>query len=143
MSHAPGPGLTVDLIVERPLVDGRRAVLLVERRFPPYGWALPGGFVDAGECCEDAALRELAEETALRGRLLYQLHTYSDPLRDPRRPTASVVFVAESDGEPVAGDDAAGLRFWPLDDLPQLCFDHARVIDDYRTDRYRPVTPRL
>ncbi len=134
-----GPSLTVDCIVELSTATGEIGVLLVERRFAPLGWALPGGFVDAGESCEAAALRELLEETGLRGRLLYQMHTYSDPRRDARRPTASVVFAVEAEGVPVAGDDAGALRVWPWCALPSLCFDHAQILADYRSGRYLPA----
>ena len=140
--HAPGPALTVDALVERRLPDGRPAILLIERRFPPHGWALPGGFVEAGESCEVAVLRELQEETGLRGAIAYQLHTYSDPQRDPRRATASVVYVVTAQGDPQAGDDAALARFWPLDGLPPLCFDHAVILDDHRSGRYVPACAR-
>lgn len=139
-THRPaGPALTVDVVVERPLADGRRAVLLVRRRHPPLGWALPGGFVDPGESCEAAALRELAEETGLQGRLCYQLHTYSEPDRDPRRHTVSVVYVAEAGGEAVADDDAAEVAFWPFADLPEMCFDHGRILADYLSGRFAPA----
>lgn len=131
-----GPSLCVDAIVER-LVDGRPAILLIERRFPPPGWALPGGFVDAGESCEQAVLRELAEETGLKGQILQQLHTYSNPQRDPRRQTATVVFAVASDDTPVAGDDAGRAQFWPLDALPPLAFDHGTIVADYA--RARPL----
>ena len=134
-----GPSLCVDALVERPLADGRRAILLVERRFPPFGWAIPGGFVDAGESCETAVLRELQEETGLAGRILYQMHTYSAPDRDPRRQTASVAFAVAAAGEPVAGDDAGTARFWPLDALPPLAFDHAAIVADYASGRFVPA----
>ena len=136
--HPPGPALTVDALITRLLPDGRQAILLVERRFAPLGWALPGGFVEAGESCEQAVLRELEEETSLRGTILYQQHTYSDPRRDPRRATASVVYVVTASGEPSAGDDAATALFWPLDGLPPLCFDHGQIIDDFCSGRHRP-----
>lgn len=138
----PGPVLAADAIVERRLPDGRRAVLLVERKWPPYGWAIPGGHVDYGESCEDAALRELQEETGLRGTLSYQLHTYSAPSRDPRKHCVSVVYVVNADGEPEAADDAKAVRFWPLDALPELAFDHAQVLDDFRSGRYLPAHAR-
>ena len=133
-----GPSLCVDAIVERPLPDGRRAILLIERRHAPPGWALPGGFVDAGESCEHAVLRELLEETALVGQILYQMHTYSDPGRDPRRQTATVVFAVSASGEPVAGDDAGRARFWPLDELPPLAFDHGQIVAEYASGRLAP-----
>ncbi len=134
-----GPSLCVDALVERQLPDGRRAILLIERRFPPHGWALPGGFVDAGESCETAVLRELQEETGLVGAISYQMHTYSSPDRDPRRQTASVAFVVAASGEPVAGDDAGKATFWPLDALPTLAFDHGAIVADYALGRFVPV----
>ena len=134
-----GPSLCVDALVQRILPDGRRAILLIERRFPPLGWALPGGFVDAGESCETAVLRELQEETALVGRILFQMHTYSAPDRDPRRQTASVAFAVAAEGAPVAGDDAGKARFWPLDALPELAFDHGSIVADYATGRFTPA----
>ncbi len=134
-----GPSLCVDALVERALPDGRRAILLIERRFPPHGWAIPGGFVDAGESCETAVLRELQEETGLTGTIAYQMHTYSDPRRDPRRQTASVAFAITADGVPVAGDDAGKARFWPLDALPPLAFDHGAIVADYASGRFAPA----
>ncbi len=133
-----GPSLTVDCIVELPTETGELGVLLVHRRFPPHGWALPGGYVDAGESCEEAALRELLEETRLYGRLRYQLRCYSDPRRDPRRATATVAFAVDAEGVPVAGDDAGALQVWPWHALPTLCFDHAQILADYRSGRYVP-----
>ena len=134
-----GPSLCVDALVERTLADGRRAILLIERRFPPYGWAIPGGFVDAGESCEQAVLRELAEETGLVGQILYQMHTYSAPDRDPRRQTASVAFAVAAEGEAVAGDDAGKAQFWPLTALPPLAFDHGAIVADYASGRFVPA----
>src|SRR5262245_53603901 len=119
-----GPSLTVDVILER-----AGAVLLVRRRHPPLGWALPGGFVDEGERVGEAAVREAREETGLDVQLLSLLHVYSDPARDSRRHTASVVFTATAEGEARAGDDAADARWFALDRLPSpLAFDHARIL---------------
>lgn len=122
------PVPTVDVIIE---VGG--GIVLINRRNPPHGWALPGGFVDYGETLEHAAVREAREETGLDVTLLRQLHTYSDPARDPRQHTISTVFVATAQGEPQGGDDAREARVFPLDGLPaQLCFDHRAIIEDYR-----------
>jgi ADP-ribose pyrophosphatase YjhB (NUDIX family) len=118
---------TVDIIIE--LQGG---VVLIERKNPPYGWAIPGGFVDVGETLEEAAVREALEETSLHVRLKTQMHAYSDPGRDPRFHTISVVFVAEGEGEPVARDDAKGVGVFTEDNLPKdLAFDHARILSDY------------
>lgn len=123
------PFPTVDVIVLRP----NHGVLLIKRRNPPYGWALPGGFIDYGESAEQAAVREAFEETGLDVRLTGLLGVYSDPRRDPRFHTLSVVFMAESDPNvwPRAGDDAGDVRFFPLDALPEMAFDHRKIIDDY------------
>ncbi|MDR2892448.1 MAG: NUDIX hydrolase [Deltaproteobacteria bacterium] len=111
-----------------------RGIVLVKRRFPPPGWALPGGFIDYGESAETAAVREALEETGLTVRLKALLGVYSDPERDPRQHTLSVVYLAECDNpEDIAGgDDAAEARFFSLDSLPSpLAFDHGRIIDDF------------
>jgi 8-oxo-dGTP diphosphatase len=118
----------VDAIVERPELG----VLLIERRHPPSGWALPGGFVEYGESVEAAVARELREETGLAAESLRQFHVYSHPARDPRGHTVSVVFVVGTAGEPLGGDDARRARFFPWDALPPLAFDHARILADYR-----------
>jgi 8-oxo-dGTP diphosphatase len=119
-------------------------VILVRRRNPPLGWALPGGFVDAGESLEEAARREAAEETGLAVRLVEQFFTYSDPARDPRFPTVSTVYLAEAQGEPRGGDDAAEARVWPWHALPSpLCFDHARILADVIRYRNTGARPRL
>ena len=121
------PRLTVDAVV----FNDRGEVLLIKRRNPPRGWALPGGFVDVGETLETAVARELAEETGLRARSVRQFHTYSDPARDPRHHTVSTVFRVEADGTPTAGDDAVDAAFFPPDALPEpVVFDHARIILD-------------
>ena len=132
MTRPTTPLLAVDAIVDLP----GRGVVLIERRNPPYGWALPGGFVDVGESVEDAVVREVLEETALRLRDARQFHVYSDPARDPRGHTVSVVFAGTASGEPRSGDDAKAVRVFAWDDLPELAFDHARILDDYRRARY-------
>jgi 8-oxo-dGTP diphosphatase len=124
------PLLTVDIIIE---IEGRPgSVVLVSRRNPPLGWALPGGFVDYGETVETAAAREAMEETGLEVRNLEQFHTYSDPGRDPRGHTVSVVFTATAAGTPKGGDDARTARAFAGQDLPEdIVFDHRIVIEDY------------
>jgi 8-oxo-dGTP diphosphatase len=119
----------VDIVLYR---EGN-GVLLIERRNPPHGWALPGGFIDYGESAEHAAVREAREETGLDVRLTGLLGVYSGPDRDPRFHTLSVAFVASADESqvPCAGDDAGKVRFFPLDSLPALAFDHRRIIDDF------------
>lgn len=133
MSSPPrGPLPTVDVIAEMP--DGR--IVLVRRKNPPPGWALPGGFVEAGESAAAAARRELQEETGLDVDLSELFHVYADPARDPRGPTLSVVFIGRASGTPVGADDAAEARAFSLDALPApLAFDHALILADYH--RYR------
>lgn len=128
MGNYKNPLLTVDIIIE--VGD---SIVLIERKNPPAGWALPGGFVDAGETVEEAAVREALEETSLDVRLKCQMHAYSDPKRDPRFHTVSVVFVAEAYGEPVGRDDARRAGLFSLDKLPEpLAFDHGKIVDDYK-----------
>jgi len=120
------PVPTVDIIIE---IGGK--IVLIERKNPPHGWALPGGFVDYGESFEDAAAREALEETGLRVTGLKQFHTYSRPARDPRQHTASTVYTAQAMGVPQAGDDAGGAALFTENDLPPLAFDHAEILADY------------
>lgn len=123
---------TVDIIIE---FEG--SIILIKRRNPPHGWALPGGFVDVGETVEDAAVREAKEETSLDVRLKRQLHTYSDPERDPRHHTISTVFIAEGRGNPVAADDAAEIGVFSSETLPEpIAFDHKEILQDYFQNRY-------
>jgi ADP-ribose pyrophosphatase YjhB (NUDIX family) len=122
------PLLTVDIIIE---LKGK-GVVLIRRRNPPLGWAIPGGFVDYGESLESAAVREAEEETSLAVTLRYQLGAYSDPARDPRHHTVSVVYVAEAEGSPRAGDDAGEVGIFQHHSLPDtLAFDHREILEDY------------
>ena len=126
-----GPALTVDVIIEL-----EQGIVLVRRANPPLGWALPGGFVDYGESVEQAARREALEETGLDVDLVRLLGVYSDPSRDPRQHTVSVVFVARALGQPRGGDDAAEAVACQRDALPgPLVFDHARILADYFAER--------
>lgn len=118
---------TVDIIIR--LCNG---IVLVERKNPPHGWALPGGFIEYGESAEHAAQREAREETGLTIERLCQFHTYSEPDRDPRFHTISVVFTAQAQGTPCAGSDAAGIGIFDEHTLPDsIAFDHRRILDDY------------
>jgi 8-oxo-dGTP diphosphatase len=135
------PVPTVDIIIElwdRP----HRPIVLIERRYEPLGWSIPGGFVDYGETVEQAAIREAAEETSLPVTLLEQFHVYSDPNRDHRLHTLSIVFLARATGEPRAADDAKNtgifdLWQWP----PNLCFDHNQILEEYRRYRWQGERP--
>ena len=117
---------TVDIIIEM-----KKGIVLIERKNPPPGWALPGGFVDYGETLEDAARREAHEETGLEVELVRQFHTYSDPARDSRFHTISTVFIARASGEPKGGDDAVRAEIFSRDNLPPLAFDHGTILDEY------------
>ncbi len=135
MTRPVTPLVAVDIIIEMSDRPGR-PILLIERKNPPLGWALPGGFVDVGERLEQAARREAREEVSLDVRLKVLLGCYSDPARDPRGHTISPVYVAEASGEPLAADDAARVRCFLPGELPEvLAFDHALILADYR--RYR------
>jgi ADP-ribose pyrophosphatase YjhB (NUDIX family) len=121
------PVPTVDIIIE---TGG--GIVLIKRKNPPYGWALPGGFVDYGESLEQAAVREAKEETSLDVELISQLGAYSDPSRDPRQHTISVVFRARAREAPHAADDALEAQVFTARNLPEnLAFDHAKILKDY------------
>ena len=121
------PFPTVDIIIE---IEG--GVILIKRKNPPLGWALPGGFVDVGETVETAAIREAKEETSLDVTLKGQFHTYSDPSRDPRHHSISTVFVAEARGVPKAADDATDIGIFTSATLPEpIVFDHSQILQDY------------
>ena len=122
------PFPTVDIIIE--LNCG--GIILIKRKNPPFGWALPGGFVDYGESLEEAAVREAREETSLQITLTSQLHTYSDPGRDKRMHTITTVFCARAEGKPVAADDAQDIGIFTKDTLPEpLAFDHNEILRNY------------
>ncbi|WP_421659194.1 NUDIX domain-containing protein [Leptothermofonsia sp. ETS-13] len=137
------PVPTVDIIIE--LIDRpNRPIVLIERLNPPYGWAIPGGFVDYGETIETTARREAQEETGLKVNLVEQFHVYSDPNRDPRQHTIGIVFLANAHGEPQAGDDARHLGVFEVTAIPaNLCFDHNKILQDYLNYRYYRQRPRL
>jgi 8-oxo-dGTP diphosphatase len=121
------PLATVDIIIE---IDDK--IILIERANPPYGWALPGGFVDYGESLESAAIREAKEETTLEVALEEQFHAYSDPARDPRHHTITTVFIGKGMGTPKPADDAKELGLFSKHDLPDpIVFDHHKIIRDY------------
>lgn len=135
MTRPVTPILAADAIIELVNQSGR-PIVLIERKNPPYGWAIPGGFVDVGETVEATAIREAKEETSLDVELKGLLGIYSNPKRDPRGHTVTAIYVAESNGTPIAADDAKSVGIFTLDDLPEpLAFDHAMVLEDYR--RYR------
>jgi 8-oxo-dGTP diphosphatase len=137
------PSPAADIIIE--LIDRpHRPIILIERLYPPYGWAIPGGFVEYGESVEAGAAREALEETGLQVELIEQFLAYSDPSRDTRQHIISVVFIATATGEPKAGDDAKNLAIFEPWAIPKnLCFDHDRILQDYLLYRDRGIRPRL
>jgi ADP-ribose pyrophosphatase YjhB (NUDIX family) len=132
MKKYKNPIPTADIIIEITRHDGREGIILIERKNPPFGWAIPGGFVDYGESLEQAAVREAKEETALDVCLKFQMQTYSDPDRDPRKHTISTVFVATAKGKPTAQDDAKKIGIFTKEEITfPLVFDHRKILDDY------------
>jgi ADP-ribose pyrophosphatase YjhB (NUDIX family) len=122
------PVPTVDIIIE----TGSKGIILIKRKNFPYGWAIPGGFVDYGESLEETALREAKEETNLDVELMRQFHTYSDPKRDPRHHSISTVYIAKGKGKPKAKDDALEIGIFTESDLPvDIAFDHRSILKDY------------
>jgi len=119
---------TVDIIIE---IESK-GVVLIKRKNPPYGWAIPGGFVDYGESLEEAAVREAKEETNLNVKLVKQFHTYSNPKRDPRHHSISTVYIAKTKGKPKAKDDALKIGIFNESNLPdEIAFDHRSILNDY------------
>jgi 8-oxo-dGTP diphosphatase len=135
------PEVVVDLVIELEDRPGR-PIVLIRRGHPPPGHALPGGFVDIGETVEHAAVREAREETGLDVRLGELLGVYSDPARDPRGHSVTIVFIAAARGEPVAGDDAAGILVTDPEAAPPLAFDHGKILGDYLARRRASGPPR-
>jgi len=136
MTRPVTPAIAVDTIIEMTDRPGR-PIVLIERRNPPHGWAIPGGFVDVGETLESAAMREAKEETSLVVTLRCLLGIYSDPARDPRGHTVTPVYIAEAQGEPRAADDAINLDVYNPRECPPLAFDHDVIIADYLDYRER------
>jgi 8-oxo-dGTP diphosphatase len=132
MSRPVTPQLAADTIIQL-ANDPRRRIVLIKRKKPPYGWAIPGGFVDVGESLAQAAVREALEETSTRVTLTALLGCYSNPQRDRRGHTVTLVYIGTTHDTPVAADDAAELALFSVDELPErLCFDHAVILEDYR-----------
>jgi 8-oxo-dGTP diphosphatase len=132
MRRNRNPIPTVDIIIEVLKKDGQEGIILIKRKNPPYGWALPGGFLDYGETLEEAAIREAKEETSLNIQLKCQMHTYSDPHRDPRQHTITTVYIAQAEGEPIARDDAQEIAVFSREELNfSLAFDHKKILEDY------------
>jgi len=132
VSKFKNPLCAVDVIIET-----QGGIILIKRKNPPAGWAIPGGFVDYGESLEDAVRREAKEETGLDIELIKQFHTYSDPGRDPRHHTISVIYIARAEGKPEAGDDAKEAGIFTRDSLPEdIAFDHRQILEDYFNNKY-------
>ncbi len=138
MEYPRNPAVAADIIIE--LDTG--GIVLIRRKNPPLGWALPGGFIDYGESAEAAAVREAREETLLEVQLVELLHVYSDPQRDPRQHTMSTVFIAKATGLPQGADDAAEAAVFTEQSLPTpLAFDHAQILRDYFTYKHTGRRP--
>lgn len=135
MARPVTPLLAADIVIELKDQPGH-PIVLIQRKNPPYGWAIPGGFVDVGETVEDAARREMKEEVSLDVDITGLLGVYSRPDRDPRGHTVTIIYTGEATGTPIAADDAQAVGCFTQDNLPApLAFDHAEVLADYFAQR--------
>ncbi|MCK5037128.1 MAG: NUDIX hydrolase [Candidatus Sabulitectum sp.] len=133
------PQITVDAIIEM-----NNGIVLIERKYPPFGWAIPGGFVDRGESLLEAVKREALEETSLDIEVLDLFHVYSRPWRDPRGDTISAVYWCRASGEPVGGDDAAKAVVFSEDAIPEnIAFDHREILQQFFHWRQNGIRPDL
>ncbi len=138
MQTPRNPYLTVDIIIEFESEMGEEGIVMIQRKNPPHGWALPGGFVDYGETLERIAVREAKEETSLDVKLVRQFHAYNDPKRDARQHNVTVVYIARSLGGVLAArDDARRAGVFSKNSLPtMIVFDHAEILSDYFSKKY-------
>ncbi len=139
MTNYKNPYPTVDIIIEY-----KGGIVLIKRKNPPYGWAIPGGFVDHNESLPDAAIREAKEETSLEVELLLQFYTYSRPERDPRFHTISTVYIARGSGELKGADDASIAEVFTEETLPEdIVFDHREILNDFFTYKKTGIRPGI
>ena len=141
MENFKNPKPTVDIIIEMEHSSGQTGIVLIKRKNPPYGWALPGGFVEYNESLEQAAKREAKEETSLDIQIINQMFTYSDPKRDPRFHTITTVYIAKAKGIPEAKDDAVEIGIFSRNEINfPLAFDHVKILEDYFQGRKNQTT---
>ena len=140
MKKFKNPIPTVDIIIEMEDSDRQSGIVLIKRKNPPHGWALPGGFVDYGESLEEAAKREAKEETSLDIQIISQMFSYSNPKRDPRFHTITTVYIAKARGTPEAKDDAVDIGVFSKEEIDfPLAFDHAKILEDYFHNRKNQI----
>lgn len=139
MGDYKNPYPTVDIIIE---YGG--GIILIRRKNPPYGWAIPGGFVEYNESLYDAAIREAKEETSLNIEIIEQFYTYSTPNRDPRFHTISTVYIARGNGRLKGGDDAIRAEVFSEQHLPEdIAFDHREILNDYFLYKKKGTRPKI